>query len=55
MKFLADMGISPEAVRFLTKLGHDAIHLHDQGLDREDRRSVKVVSWSPMIWISVIW
>jgi len=36
MKFLADMGISPEAVRFLTSLGHDAIHLHDQGLDRED-------------------
>lgn len=36
MKFIADMGISPEAVRFLTSLGHDAIHLHDQGLDRED-------------------
>jgi predicted nuclease of predicted toxin-antitoxin system len=36
MKFLADMGISPEAVRFLISLGHDAIHLHDQGLDRED-------------------
>jgi predicted nuclease of predicted toxin-antitoxin system len=36
MKFLADMGISPEAVRFLTSRGHDAIHLHDEGLDREN-------------------
>jgi len=36
MKFLADMGISPEAVRFLNSLGHEAIHLHDQGLNRED-------------------
>lgn len=36
MKFLADMGISPEAVRFLNNLGHEAIHLHDQALDRED-------------------
>ncbi len=34
MKFLADMGISPKAVRFLRDLGHDAEHLHDQGLDR---------------------
>ena len=34
MKFLADMGISPETVRFLNRLGHDAMHLHDQGLDR---------------------
>lgn len=34
MKFLADMGISPKTVSFLCDLGHDAIHLHDQGLDR---------------------
>ena len=33
MKFLADMGISPKAVAFLRDLGHDAVHLHDQGLD----------------------
>ena len=34
MKFLADMGISPGAIAFLQRLGYDAIHLHEQGLDR---------------------
>ncbi len=34
MKFLADMGISPKTVAFLRSLGHDAIHLHEEGLDR---------------------
>ncbi len=34
MRFLADMGISPRSVAFLRSLGHDAIHLHDEGLDR---------------------
>jgi predicted nuclease of predicted toxin-antitoxin system len=34
MKFLADMGISPKTVALLQSLGHDAVHLHDQGLDR---------------------
>lgn len=34
MRFLADMGISPHTVAFLQGLGHDATHLHDQGLDR---------------------
>ena len=34
MKFLADMGISPRSAVFLRGLGHDAIHLHDEGLDR---------------------
>ena len=34
MKFLADMGISPKTVAFLQSLGHDALHLHAQGLDR---------------------
>lgn len=34
MKFLADMGISPNTVSFLRGLGHDAVHLHEQGLDR---------------------
>lgn len=33
MKFLADMGISPGSVRFLRELGHDAVHLHEQGLN----------------------
>ena len=34
MKFLADMGISPKTVAFLRSLGHDAVHLSDQGLER---------------------
>lgn len=34
MRFLADMGISPKTVAFLQSLGHDAVHLHDQSLDR---------------------
>lgn len=34
MKFLADMGISPRTVTFLNSLGHDAIHLREQGLER---------------------
>lgn len=34
MKFLADMGISPKTVEFLNDSGHDAIHLHDQNLDK---------------------
>ena len=34
MKFLADMGVSPQTVAFLQTLGHDAVHLADQSLDR---------------------
>ena len=34
MKFLVDMGISPRSAAFLRRQGHDAIHLHDAGLDR---------------------
>ncbi len=34
MKFLANMGISPVTVDFLCDLGHDAVHLHEEGLDR---------------------
>lgn len=34
MKFLADMGISPVTVEFLRGLGHEAAHLHEEGLDR---------------------
>lgn len=34
MKFLADMGISPRTVEFLRDLGHDAVHLHELGLER---------------------
>jgi predicted nuclease of predicted toxin-antitoxin system len=34
MKFLADMGISPRSVGYLRGLGHDAVHLHEEGLGR---------------------
>jgi Domain of unknown function (DUF5615) len=34
VKLLADMGISPTTVAFLHALGHDAMHLADQGLER---------------------
>lgn len=34
MRFLANMGISPLTVAFLREQGHEAIHLHEQALDR---------------------
>lgn len=34
MNFLADMGISPKTIDFRREAGHDAVHLHEQGLDR---------------------
>jgi predicted nuclease of predicted toxin-antitoxin system len=34
MKSLANMGISPATVAFLRTLGHEAKHLHEEGLDR---------------------
>ena len=34
MRFLADMGISPLTVNWLCRLGHDAVHLREQGLQR---------------------
>jgi predicted nuclease of predicted toxin-antitoxin system len=34
MNFLADMGISPKVVDFLQHLGHQAVHLQEQGLQR---------------------
>jgi predicted nuclease of predicted toxin-antitoxin system len=34
VKFLLDMGISPETGFYLEKLGHNAIHLIDEGMDR---------------------
>jgi predicted nuclease of predicted toxin-antitoxin system len=34
MKFLADMGISPKTVNFLRDLGHQAVHLQQEGLGR---------------------
>ena len=40
MKFLADMGISPRSAAFLGRLGHDAVHLHDESLDRLSDASI---------------
>lgn len=40
MRFLADMGISPQSVAFLQGLGQDAEHLHAQGLDRLDDSAI---------------
>ena len=34
MRFLADMGISPKIVDVLERLGHQAVHLQQQGLHR---------------------
>lgn len=34
MRFLFDMGISPKSASFLQMLGYEAVHLHDQGLER---------------------
>ena len=40
MKFLADMGISLKTVAFLHSLGHDEVHLADQGLERIPDRDI---------------
>lgn len=42
MKFLLDMGISPEAGDFLRGLGYEATHLHDEGLERLPDPSILV-------------
>ncbi len=34
MRFLANMGISTRTVAWLRQQGHDALHLHDEGLQR---------------------
>jgi hypothetical protein len=34
MRFLADMGISPKIVKCLQSLGHQAVHLQQEGLRR---------------------
>jgi predicted nuclease of predicted toxin-antitoxin system len=40
MKFLVDVGISPRSTAFLRDLGYDAIHLHDEGLERLSDASI---------------
>lgn len=34
MRFLADMGVSQQVVEWLRMNGHEAVHLHDEGLQR---------------------
>ena len=34
MRFLADMGVSRQVVDWLHTKGHEAVHLHDEGLQR---------------------
>lgn len=34
MRFLADAGVSPRTVQFLTQLGHEATHVRTLGLQR---------------------
>jgi predicted nuclease of predicted toxin-antitoxin system len=34
MRFMADAGISPKTVEFLTQLGHEAVHVRTLGLQR---------------------
>jgi predicted nuclease of predicted toxin-antitoxin system len=34
MKFLGDMGVSQRVLEWLRSLGHDAVHLRDEGLQR---------------------
>lgn len=34
MRFLADAGISPRTVEFLTGLGHQAVHVRDLGMQQ---------------------
>jgi predicted nuclease of predicted toxin-antitoxin system len=34
MRFLADMCISPKTVGFLRDLGHEVVHLYEEGLDQ---------------------
>jgi predicted nuclease of predicted toxin-antitoxin system len=34
MRFLADAGISPRTVEFLTQLGHEATHVRTVGMQR---------------------
>jgi predicted nuclease of predicted toxin-antitoxin system len=40
VKFLADMGISLKTVAFLHALGHDVVHLANQGLERLPDRDI---------------
>lgn len=40
MKFLLDMGLSQSTTVFLRGLGHDALHLRDEGLQKLDDKDI---------------
>jgi predicted nuclease of predicted toxin-antitoxin system len=40
VRFLADMGVAHSTVIFLRAHGHDAVHLHEQGLQRSEDKVV---------------
>jgi len=40
MRFLADMGVARDVVRWLREQGHDAVHLLDLGLERLPDREI---------------
>lgn len=44
MRFLADMGISPQTVAFLREHGHDADHLVDRGEQQRADRHILVLA-----------
>jgi predicted nuclease of predicted toxin-antitoxin system len=44
MKFLADMGISPQTVSWLEEQGHDAVHLMERGA--EQAQDPDVLRWA---------
>ncbi len=44
MKFLADMGISPQTVSWLEERGHDAVHLMERGA--EQAQDPDVLKWA---------
>jgi hypothetical protein len=60
MKFIANMGISPDTVAFLRGLGYDAIHLDKEGLGALPDPQIlakpipKIASCSRTIWILAI-
>src|SRR5687768_9641677 len=44
MRFLADAGVSPDTVAFLTRLGHDAIHV--RALDMHRAQDLELVDYA---------
>lgn len=40
MRFLADAAVSPDTAAFLTRLGHDAIHVRTIDLHRAQDREI---------------